>query len=241
MIAERRDVFAPLLVRVAEWRSRKKYRRAGPSPLASSYDIFEAPAIAGSYALRLYVGATSQHLLDGAAAAPKDVVAQLLALAQAVAAGPDALRRMVDDDAYAKAFLRGFRDLAPDGKAVGQVHLGAMVRGRLTQTTALTPEIRERLTRSLRRQDHDEEKPVVLDGVLKSVSLRGDEPRIGVDTEAGARVFRIAKGEHDDAMGPKLNRRVRILGMRRVNESGEADDWAADVVLLEEAPREPAA
>jgi len=235
LVAERRDVLAPLLLRVAEWRSDKKYRRAGPSALASSYEIFEAPALGGSYALRLYVGATSQQAESGAAS-PTDVVERFLALAEAVVVGPEELRRIVEDDAYAKAFLRGFRDLAPDGRSVARVELGSMVRGRVTHAAALTQETRERLTISLRRQD--EEKPVSLDGVLKSVNLRGDGPRIGVDTETGMRVFRIAKGEHDDTIGPKLNRRVRIVGMRRVNEAREADDWADDVVLLEDTGEE---
>src|SRR6185503_2230112 len=180
LIAERRDVLAPLLVRVAEWRSHKKYRRGGPSTLANSYDIFEAPAIGGSYSLRLYVGTTAQQALEPVAASPREVVDHFLGLAEAIATGPDELRRMVADEAYAKVFLRAFRDLAPDGRSVERVELGSVVRGQMAKATELTQETRERLTISLRRQD--EEKAVSLDGVLKSVNLRGAEPRIGVDT-----------------------------------------------------------
>lgn len=235
LVAERRDVLAPLILRVAEWRSHKKYRRAGPSTLASSYDIFEAPAIGGSYSLRLYVGATAEQMHEGLAASPRDVVEQFFGLAEAIAAGPEEIRRTVEDEAYIKVFLRAFRDLAPDGRSVARVELGSMVRGRMTQVAALTPETRERLTTSLRQQG--EEKPVILDGVLKSVNLRGVEPRIGIDTTAGVRSFRIAKGEHDDTIGPKLNRSVRILGRRRLNEDAEPEDWAEDVVLLEDHGR----
>lgn len=237
LIGQRRDVLAPLLVRVAEWRSKKRYRRAGPSTLADSYEIFEAPAIGGSYSLRLYVGAASQQVLDAVAATPKDVVEQFLGLAEAITAGPEELRHLVSDEPYVKVFLRAFRDLAPDGRSVETVELGSMVRGRTTQAAVLTPETRERLTISLRRED--EEKPVMLDGVLKSVNLRGAEPRIGVDTASGVRFFRIAKGEHDDTIGPKLNRLVRVLGRRRVNEDSEPEEWADDVVLLEEHGHEP--
>lgn len=232
VVAERRDVLAPLLFRVAEWRSQKKYRRAGSSTLARSYQILEAPAIAASYGLRLYVGATAQQMLDGVAASPKDVVEQFLGLAQAIAEGPDAFLEMVADSAYSRAFLRGFRDLAPDGVAVGHVDLGAMIRGRVDHVAALTPATRERLTIALRRED--EEKPVSCDGVLKSVNLRGDEPKVALETSEGARVFRIAKGEHDDTIGPKLNRSVHVAGMLRVNEHGEAAEWADDVVLVED-------
>ncbi len=210
---------------------RQKYRRAGPSTLANSYDIFEAPAIGGSYSLRLYVGATSQQVRDGAAS-PRDVVEHFLSLAGAAAAGPEQLRQLVEDDAYARVFLRGLRNLAPDGRSVARVELGSMVRGRITHAASLTPETRERLTLSLCRQDGEE--PVSLDGVLESVNLRGGEPRVGVDTEAGLRRFRIAKGEHDDTIGPKLNRPVRVLGRHDVSEDGEAEEWADDVVLLED-------
>lgn len=179
---------------------------------------------------------TDQKASDGAS--PKEVVDEFLSLAQAVAAGPDVLRELVGDDAYAQAFLRAFRDLAPDGKAVGQVEIGALIRGRLVQAAMLTPETREALSGALRRQHED---GVTLDGVLKSVNLRGDEPQIGLDTTAGVRLFRIVKGEHDDTISSKLNRHVLILGRHEVNEDGESDDWADDVVLLDDQLRAPAA
>lgn len=236
LVGEYRDVLAPLLIRVAEWRSQKKYRRAGPSALTHRYDIFEAPAIGSSYALRLYVGADAAQLADGIAP-PTEIVEQFLALAAAATSGPDELRALVGDDAYTKAFLRSFRELAPDGKNVGRVEFGAMVRGITTVAASLVPETRECLTRALRTHEK-EEKPIECVGVLKTINIRGDEPRIAIDTPDGVRHFRIAKGEHDDTIGPKFNRTVRIVGMRRVNEAQEADDWADDVVLLEESSGE---
>jgi hypothetical protein len=232
VVAERRDVLTPLLIRVAEWRSNRKYRKGGPSALASSYQFLEAPALASSYALRLYVAAGNQPAPDEAAASPHDVVDYFLRFAKIVAEGSEALRDLVGDDAYTQAFLRGFRDLAPDGRAVGRVDLGAIVRGRLSMAAALMPETRVRLTEALRMPDR--EAIIEQDGVLKFVNLRGAEPRIGVDTDSGAQVFRIAKGEHDDTIGAKLNRRVRVQGMRRVSEAGEADNWADDIIVLDE-------
>lgn len=233
IIGERRDVLVPLLLRVAEWRCKKRFRRAGPSTLANTYDILEAPALASSYAFQLYLGVSGQQLLGTDIATPDDVMAAFLQIAQA-AAEPEAVRELVQDHAYTQAFLRGFRDLAPDGKTIERVELGAFERTRALRTAVLTPEMRDRLTVALRR--HDGERPVRVEGVLKSVNLRGDEPKIGVDTDLGVRVFRIVKGEHDDTISPKLNRRVYILCMRRVSEAGEADDWADDVVVIDDAP-----
>jgi len=178
------------------------------------------------------VGATSAQTHDGTIAAPKDVVAQFLALADAAALGPEDLRAKVVDGAYASAFLRGFRDLAPDGRAVAKVALGAMIRGRMTESVALTPQTRERLTSSLRRQD--EEKPVSVEGVLKSINLRGSDPKITLVTPTGPRLFRIVSGEHDDTIGPKLNRRVRVMGRSKPFDDGDSEDWADDVVLLDD-------
>jgi len=137
--------------------------------------------------------------------------------------------------------LRSFRDLAPDGKAGGQVELEARVDGRTARIAALTVETRQALTQALRQKGEEKSATVTLEGVLKSVNLRGGEPRIGVENAAGVHVLRIAKGEHDDTIGPKLNRSVRILGQHKVGEDGEADDWADDVVLLEDPTREPTA
>jgi len=68
------------------------------------------------------------------------------------------------------------------------------------------------------------------------VSLRGREPTIWVERESGSPIrLRIAKGEHDDTIGPKLNRPVRVIGRHDVSEDGEAEEWADDVVLLDDA------
>lgn len=255
VVAERRDVLAPLLLRIAEWQGDRKYRKGGTSAFASSYDFLEAPAVASSYALRLYVtGGTqqvpggTQHVPGGIAPSPHgpssphgppspiDLVRLFSQLAEAAAEGPDALRRMVHDEDYAQAFLRSFRDMAPDGKTVGRVDLGAMVRGQISAVAALMPETRVRLTEALQARAAEAvvtQAPVQVDGVMKSVNLRGAEPKIGLETEAGVRIFRIAEGEHDDTIGPKLNRRVRVRGLRRTSDAGETDEWADDILVLD--------
>lgn len=78
--------------------------------------------------------------------------------------------------------------------------------------------------------------------MLKSVNLRGREPAIWIEPDTGPAVrLRIAKGEHDDTIGPKLNRPVRVIGRHDVSEDGETEEWADDVVLLEDTSDERAA
>ncbi len=82
-----------------------------------------------------------------------------------------------------------------------------------------------------------EEIDIAATGTLKSITLRGEEPKIGLDTEEGFRIYRIEKGSHDDTIGPKLNRTVSVAGRRRRNEVGELHDWADDIALLEQESR----
>lgn len=122
---------------------------------------------------------------------------------------------MVHDDDYARAFLRSFRDMAPDGKTVGRVDVGAMVRGQISAVAALMPETRARLTEALQARAAEAvvtQAPIQVDGVMKSVNLRGAEPRIGLETEAGVRIFRIG-------------------------DAGETDEWTDDVLVLDAGDR----
>lgn len=54
--------------------------------------------------------------------------------------------------------------------------------------------------------------------------------RIVVTADDGAHQFRLRRGEHDDTIGPKLNRRVRVSGQRDL-ETGVV--YAVDVELLD--------
>jgi len=100
----------------------------------------------------------------------------------------------------------------------------------------LLPDTRLELSKALQAADGARDLELV--GVLKAISLRGEEPHVVVESEGKtATRLRIAKGEQDDTIGPKLNRIVQIKGRHVVTEDGEADDWADDVVLLEDEPQ----
>lgn len=231
-VAERREVLTPLLLRTAELQSGCLFRRTGPSVLAGSYMIYEAPALASSYTLRLYIGATAQRA--EVAAAPHEVVERFLAIATAAVEGAEQLRQLVPDEQYARVFLRGLRDLAPGGESVGEVSFSSVSRGRASDTVTLLPESRGQLTHALAVEGP--EAPLTFEGVLKSVNLRGPRPSIVI--EAGFQVarFLLRKGEHEDTIGPKLTRRVRVVGVSKRRKDGTVEYWAHDVLVLEDAP-----
>jgi hypothetical protein len=75
---------------------------------------------------------------------------------------------------------------------------------------------------------------VEVEGVLKVVNLRARRPYIGVETADGdLSQFFIERGQLDDTIGLKLNRRVRVSGVRRHTSDGRVVKDAIDVALVE--------
>jgi hypothetical protein len=238
VVAERRDVLAPLLFRAGELKENRTFRKAGPSALAATIAVYEAPAIAASYGLRLYVVARNpQQAIESTAVTPRGIVEAFLEIASAAAEGPERLATVVPNPQYAKAFLRGFRDLAPDGVTVGEVSFSTLARGRPVIRATLAPQQRINLTRSLAIVTG--EKPVAVEGVLKAINLRGKRPSIAIEAEPQVAHFRLRKGEHDDTIGPKLNRHVRVVGTEKKHADGEVEHWASDVLVIEDTASGP--
>lgn len=238
VVAERRDVLVPLLFRVAELNEGRRFRKAGPSALAATLAVYEAPAIAASYSLRLYVATRGpQQAPGGTAATPQEIVDRFLEIAAAASEGAESLARAVPVAEYAKVFLRGFRDLAPDGGSVGEVSFSAASRGRPVLRATLGPEQRGSLTRALATLTGEE--PSSVEGVLKAINLRGRKPSIAVEAGPQVAQFRLRRGEHDDTIGPKLNRQVRVVGTTRKHEDGHVEHWASDVLVIDEPAASP--
>jgi hypothetical protein len=114
-----------LLTRSADYLTGAQYRDHGESELIRNdrIQIYEAPARAASYGVRLYVSTGTQPPLVRTAAdvTPERVVEHFLSVAVAAEQGPEAVRDIVKMDQYADAFISGFGDIAPDGDDVVRV------------------------------------------------------------------------------------------------------------------------
>lgn len=242
LVRERQEVVTALVVRAAEWRLRKPFRKAGGASqeILDGVRVFEAPATPASYGIRLYVASVAsgrpgtQGGQEGASIGPEQAVAEFLAVASAAREGPEALRARVDDEAYLKTFMVGFRDLAPDGTTVTSVVFSSPTWR--TQAAALHFEPRHRhdLTKGLLAQLTPVHR-VEMEGILKVVNLKARRPYLGVETDDGDLAqFSIKRGELDDTIGPKLNRRVRVSGVRKLRRDGTVTKEALDIALLEE-------
>ncbi len=240
LIRERQEVVTALVVRAAEWRLRRPFRKAGAArQITDRIQFFEAPAAAASYGIRLFVAsagpAESPGMKDDSIG-PEEAVDEFLAIAAAAQQGPEALRRHVDHEAYWKTFMVGFRDMAPDGDTVGTVTFSSPSWRSNVPPLAFDPTHRQRLTTGLLAQIRVDER-VETEGTLKEVNLRAR--RLGVETADGDSVhFRIKRGELDDTIGPKLNRRVLVSGIKRTLKDGTIVKDALDVALVEGEPRD---
>ncbi len=242
LIRERQEVVTALVVRAAEWHMRRPFRKAGAArQITDRIRFFEAPAAAASYGIRLFVASSGPSALPGTQAesiGPEQAVAEFLAIAAAAQEGPEALRRLVDQEAYLKTFMVGFRDMAPDGTTIGTVTFSSPSWRSTVPPVAFAPTHRQRLTAGLLAQLGAEER-VEVEGMLKEVNLRGRRPYIGVETADGdLSRFLIKRGQLDDTIGPKLNRRVLVSGIKREKTDGTVVKDALDVVLLESGSRD---
>lgn len=239
LVQEREEIAEALVFRVADYKAGRKFRKAGPSAFTSKFVFYEAPARAASYGIRFFVASAAQTVVPGVDISPRDTVGLLLELAAIVAdTGPDGIRAKVTLPDYANAFIRAFRDLAPDGTAVTSVSLGSPLSLFREEQARFSASTRATLSSALVGESSAGRFSVT--GTLKVVSLR--KPwRIVVEQDDGATYdVRLRIGEHDDTIGPKLNRRVQVTGTRKQKSDGTVAAWAEDVVLVDDADGEGA-
>jgi hypothetical protein len=229
------EIIEALLFRVADFKTNRKFRKAGRSVFAGKFVLYEAPARAASYGLRLFVASQGSASLAGPdRLSPGEAVGALLELAGAVVTeGTERLKDLVPDLSYVAAFTRAFRDLAPDGAGVASVTLGSPGALRRPDSVRFSPDHRVSLSRALNADGGFAQFSKT--GTLKLVSLRSPRRIVVEQDDGGFHEYRLRGGEQDDTIGPKLNRRVRISATRRQSKDGMMVSWVDDLVLLDEA------
>jgi hypothetical protein len=233
LVQERAEIVRALLVRLADFLSGAIFRRAGRSRAASAFTLYEEPARAASYGLRFVVSGVPQSPIPSVDVTPEELVNRFLGLAAAISAeGGEGMRGLVPDGPYANAFLRAFRDLAPDGTAVGAVSYRAPLSPLRAVSARFTPDHRQSLSRDLLRSRSSDAREIV--GILKTVRLHRARGILVVDDDNGEHWLRLTDTGHDDTIGPKLNRRVKVFVSRHTRRDGRVHDRVEDVVLLEE-------
>ncbi len=233
LVQEREEIAQALVYRVADFKAKRKFRKAGPSAFMAKLALYEAPARAASYGIRFFVASVGQTWVPGTDVSPSDAVETLLDLARIAAEeGPTGLRSAVPDPAYATAFIRAFRDLAPDGTAVATVSFSSPTSLYRRDEARFSPSSRAALSKAL--VDPTAPDSFSVTGTLKMVSLRGKRRIVVEGDDGGVHTIRLRGAEHDDTIGPKLNRRVLVTGQKQTKPDGEVVRTADDIVLVED-------
>lgn len=253
VVQGREEILQALFFRVADYKAGRPFRRAGRSVFASRFTFYDAPARAASYGIRFFVASggpgrrtpqaadherpAKEGMRSGIEVSPRDVVDGLLELATIAAEqSGEGVRAEVKDEAYANAFIRAFRDLAPDGTSVASVSFSSPTSVYRRNLASFSPAARAALSRAL--VDDRGDWRFSVEGVLKVVSLRKPR-RIVVETDDGAtHDMKLPSAEHDDTLGPKLNRKVYVSATRARRDDGTLVVTADDVVLIEDEGRE---
>lgn len=229
VIQAREGIVESVLLRVADWRAGYRFRPSGRSAFATALSFYEAPARAASYGIRFFV-CSAFNELEEPRVTSVEAVDSFLELAELAVVDPNALKEYVGDQAYSQAFLRAFRDLAPDGTLVGRVSISSPGTANDGLTARFLPEHRIALSTSLAAvtRSHDSVR-----GVLKSIRLHKGRA-ISVEDDKGAtHVFVLPTSEHDDTIGLKLNRRVEVTATRVRRRNGTFHLVVDDVIVAE--------
>ena len=215
---------AVLMHRVAEWLSRKPFRKRGRPKrnLAENYQIYLSVPRAASFAVTLRFGYLIEQLSltgmpDRGMPETHKVINEFMSIVDLVNGSEiSEIEKHIPDPAYLWNFLSLVRNIAPDGERVRQVGFTA-VRGNKEHKVAVAR------PRSRFPTTHAES------GVTESVELRGwlrradafreDSNRIGIRDESGtSRVVIVPTNQMDDIVKPLWGKKVMVTGTRRLND-----------------------
>jgi len=246
------QVVIALVVRATEWLAKLPFRRAHEqSRVQRQLRFFEAAAVAGSYAPRLYVVSGSlqrreQATIAAALARPglaegdrlpaATVVDNFLELSALAAEGPLALAAKVRERDYFEAFKIGFRELAPTGRGCESMELRAPASYATSTVVTLSRDARRALTDRSQSDGDQAPESKALTGILKMVNLRSKQPRVGLESTDGKGAFTslvLPRMKFDDTIGPKVNRQVRVTGRAKVSGAGRQVFVVSDIELIE--------
>lgn len=231
-VQAREQIVESALIRVADWLGNQPFRTSGKSGFAGNILIYEMPARAASYGIRLFV-CSKGNLEDARRVSPAQAVDGFLELGRLAASDPEHITDRVGDNAYSRLFLQAFHDIAPDGDSVGAVRLSTPALGASNATAHFLPVHRQRI-RALLAQGHRSERPVY--GVLRAIRLSGHRGISIEDDNGTTHTYSLAPGEHDDTIGVKLNRRVAVTARRARRSNGTYHYVAHEILLSNDGP-----
>ena len=205
-----------LMYRIAEFRSKKPYRKRGgpPKSLKEKYQIFLSAPRAASFAVTLKFGNLVQQLSLQALSDTDAVISDFLDLMEVANKSSDIseLERRIPNTEYLWNILGLAKSLAPDGQRIRQVGFTVLRHGETRTVAVHRPQSRFPVP----RPKSTKARPVEVEGIL----LRADATQrhkniIGIMDESGAsHIVSVPVGLMNDIVKPLWDSRVSVKGVR---------------------------
>jgi hypothetical protein len=230
--------FQKYLVRVIEWVAGSPFRTFGPPPqvlLNWCTPMISAPSL-GSVEFQILFRTPLQPYLAELAVPPpvkpEDVTAQSLNILETlIDRSPVALEHDVPDEKYRLLFLKVIRNLAPNGKDIGEIRVNR-VSPSGERSLLLKPDMRRSIRDYFRMLEPSSKGDTEIRGVLRELSL--DREWITVVADGQRHRLRVRKSDvegFDDIIGPFVNKSVQVSAYWQGRRQPYL--WVRDIELAE--------
>jgi hypothetical protein len=224
LIVQKVEGIQTALYRTVEMLLSRPLRKRGgpPSDIQSMFQpwLFQAPAGSYQFAVRMEEP-KQQELWDIGRPRVESVTETFFKVLRATSTNPEELAEIVPDKQYRAAFLNLSRNLAPTGKTFDRLEVRDASAPREPVVTFIS-DARQELNaalRKLRPTRKGEGEPEVVHGVLRGLHLDKDWLEVTVSDqrlfgqELHVRIHN-AGDVLDDVVGPMVNRKVMVTGVR---------------------------
>lgn len=212
------DGMRNLFYRVTEWVAGVPFRPSG-LPREEIRELLKArttqPA-GGSYRFRIRLVEPNQlKLFDDAPLRPEEVTKTLFNFVESASTGNEQqLVAVVPDEQYRTAMLKLLRNISPDGTRMKELQFqreGAAVG----DSVSITKEIRFQIREHLNKRSPNETPAQEVVGTLRALDLDKKSIEVSLPGAEDRKRYYASELILDDVVGPMVNQRVLVTGIRR--------------------------
>ncbi len=221
IVRERQECIVSLLSRINEYQLEIPFRQNRKSKEHSdiSPEIFEVPALAASYGIRLFVS-SKQNLHNAGEKNTERLISKFLEIANLIHQNPAELSKLVSDTFYRQSILEDFKNISPEGEKLERVQISCphwLFQG---QESTFLVEDRNRIVAAYREEIKQQSREIEISGLIRLVSYKkkGNFAIIEIETDLEFRndfpvYLKVEVSKDRDDLGSFLNKRVFLKAM----------------------------
>lgn len=216
LIVSKVQAVQSIFFRLIEMAKLRPHRSRGqpPADIQAACRPWLFQAAPGSYQFSVAVQQPKEPDFFEIGVEPLEVATRFLEILRASRNPEVELREAVPDAEYRETFLKLVRNLAPNGKSIGEIEVRSAESSRGTGVVISAIE-RKEISRVLRKAKltPSDSEAVELHGVLRALHLDSDWLEVLVNGES-IKVTKLSSTV-DDVIGPMVNKRVTIQTLKR--------------------------